>query len=283
MKHKKKLDIMFAGAEYILMILLGLILVFPLLYMFFGSFKSNQEIFGTIKLLPESFDPEGYRAGWKGSGQVSFGAYIRNSFLLVVPTVFFTVISSIVTAYGFNRFRVPGRRVLFAVMMALMMLPASVLLIPRYLLYVSFGWIDSYLVFWVPAMCATSSFFVYMFVQFFEGVPRELDEAARMDGCSSFQTLVRILVPLSKPAVISAVIFQFIWTWNDFFQQYIYISSVNHYTVSLGLRMALDATAAIQWKNILAMSVIAMLPCTVIYFALQRYFVEGIATSGLKG
>ncbi|RZS94282.1 carbohydrate ABC transporter permease [Cuneatibacter caecimuris] len=283
MKHKKGLRAAGLIFKYLLLAFLGLILIFPLIYMFFGSFKSNQEIFGTLKLLPESFHPEGYIEGWKGSGQITFGAYIWNSFLLVVPTVALTVVSSILTAYGFNRFRVPGRKVLFAVMMALMMLPASVLLIPRYLLYVSFGWIDTYLVFWVPAACATSSFFVYMFVQFFEGVPRELDEAARIDGCSSFQTLVRILVPLSKPAVISAVIFQFIWTWNDFFQQYVYISSVGKYTVSLGLRMALDATSAIQWKNILAMSVIAMVPCTLIYFVLQRYFVEGIATSGLKG
>ncbi|HIV91773.1 MAG TPA: carbohydrate ABC transporter permease [Candidatus Eisenbergiella stercoravium] len=251
--------------------------------MFFGTFKSNEEIFGSLKLLPESFNLDGYIEGWKGSGQVGFGKYLWNSFLLVVPTVILTVISSLITAYGFSRFNFPGKNIMFTVMLALMMLPSSVLLIPRYLLFVDLNWIDDYKVFWVPAALGTSSFFVYMFIQFFRGIPKELDEAARIDGCSSFRILVNILIPLSKPAVISATIFQFIWTWNDFFQQYIYISSVSKYTVSLGLRMALDTSTVIVWKEILAMSVVAVLPCVVIFFCLQKYFVEGIATSGLKG
>lgn len=279
----KKKKILGKAVLYLTLILLGLILVFPLVYMFFGTFKSNQEIFGSLKVLPESFNLEGYQNGWKGSGQIGFGAYLWNSFRLVVPVVVLTILSSVLTAYGFVRFEFPGKKVLFVVMLALMMLPGSVLLIPRYLLFVKLDWIDDYKVFWVPAALGTSSFFVYMFIQFFRGIPRELDEAARIDGCSSFRILLSILVPLSKPAVISAAIFQFIWTWNDFFQQYIYISSVSKYTVSLGLRMALDTTTAIVWKNILAMSVIAILPCVIIYFCLQKYFVEGIATSGLKG
>lgn len=279
----KKKKILGKAVLYLTLILLGLILVFPLVYMFFGTFKSNQEIFGSLKILPESFNLEGYQNGWKGSGQIGFGTYLCNSFRLVVPVVMLTILSSVLTAYGFVRFEFPGKKVLFVVMLALMMLPGSVLLIPRYLLFVKLDWINDYKVFWVPAALGTSSFFVYMFIQFFRGIPRELDEAARIDGCSSFRILLLILVPLSKPAVISAAIFQFIWTWNDFFQQYIYISSVSKYTVSLGLRMALDTTTAIVWKNILAMSVIAILPCVIIYFCLQKYFVEGIATSGLKG
>ena len=279
----KKKKILGKAVLYLTLILLGMILVFPLVYMFFGTFKSNQEIFGSLKILPENFNLEGYQNGWKGSGQIGFGTYLCNSFGLVVPVVVLTILSSVLTAYGFVRFEFPGKKVLFVVMLALMMLPGSVLLIPRYLLFVKLDWINDYKVFWVPAALGTSSFFVYMFIQFFRGIPRELEEAARIDGCSSFRILLLILVPLSKPAVISAAIFQFIWTWNDFFQQYIYISSVSKYTVSLGLRMALDTTTAIVWKNILAMSVIAILPCVIIYFCLQKYFVEGIATSGLKG
>ena len=271
------------GIKYAVLILLGLTLIFPLVYMFFGTFKSNEEIFGSLKLLPETFSLDGYIKGWEGSGQISFGIYLWNSCRLVVPTVILTVISSVITAYGFGRFNFPGKGILFMVMLALMMLPSSVLLIPRYLLFVELDWIDDYKVFWIPAALGTSSFFVYMFIQFFRGIPRELDEAARIDGCSSLRILVSILIPLSKPAVISAAIFQFIWTWNDFFQQYIYISSVSKYTVSLGLRMALDTTAVIEWKEILAMSVVAVLPCVIIFFCLQKYFVEGIATSGLKG
>lgn len=278
-KNKKSVIVL----KYVLLTAVGLILIFPLIYMFFGSFKSNQEIFGTLNLLPKSFNPAGYIEGFKGSGQIAFSTYLWNSCFLVFPTVILTIISSILTAYGFSRFNFPGKRLMFTLVLALMMLPGSVLLIPRYLLFVKLNWIDDYKVFWIPAALGTSSFFAYMFIQFFRGVPRELDEAARIDGCSSFRILVSIMMPLSKPAVISAAIFQFIWTWNDFFQQYIYISSVSKYTVSLGLRMALDATTAIVWKNILAMSVIAILPCVIIFFCLQKYFVEGIATSGLKG
>lgn len=280
MKRYRKIGMLI---KYLVLITVGLLLVFPLVYMFFGSFKTNQEIFGTLKLLPESFSPAGYIEGFKGSGQISFGTYLLNSCLLVFPVVILTIISSLITAYGFSRFDFPGKKLMFSLMLALMMLPSSVLLIPRYLLFVKLNWIDDYKVFWIPSALATSSFFIYMFIQFFRGVPSELDEAARIDGCSSFRILVSILMPLSKPAIISAAIFQFIWTWNDFFQQYIYISSVSKYTVSLGLRMALDATTAIVWKNILAMSVIAVLPCVIVFFCLQKYFVEGIATSGLKG
>lgn len=280
MKNKKRIGTMI---KYLILIAVGVLLVFPLVYMFFGTFKSNKEIFGTLKILPESFRTDGYLEGWRGSGQIGFGTYLWNSFQVVIPTVILTIISSLLTAYGFSRFDFPGKTILFPLMLALMMLPGSVLLIPRYLLFVKLNWIDDYKVFWIPAALGTSSFFIYMFIQFFRGVPRELDEAARIDGCSSFRILVSILMPLSKPAIISAAIFQFIWTWNDFFQQYIYISSVSKYTVSLGLRMALDTTTAIVWKNILAMSVIAVLPCVIIFFFLQKYFVEGIATSGLKG
>ena len=280
MKNRKNIYIFL---KYIILIFAGILLVFPLVYMFFGTFKSNQEIFGTLRLLPKEFLVDGYTEGWKGSGQIGFGAYLWNSFKVVVPTVILTILSSLITAYGFSRFEFPGKNILFPLMLALMMMPGSVLLIPRYLLFVKLNWIDDYRVFWIPAALGTSSFFVYMFIQFFRGIPRELDEAARIDGCSSVRILISILVPLSKPAVISAAIFQFIWTWNDFFQQYIYISSVSKYTVSLGLRMALDTTTAIVWRNILAMSLIAVLPCVVIFFCLQKYFVEGIATSGLKG
>lgn len=280
MRKNKKINI---GVKYIFLILVGIILIFPLVYMFFGTFKTNNEIFGTLKLLPKSFSLSGYKEGWKGSGQVGFGTYLFNSCKLVIPTVLLTIISSILTAYGFVRFEFPGKKIFFAVMLVLMMLPASVLLVPRYLLFVKLNWIDDYKVFWVPAALGTSSFFVYMFIQFFRGIPKELDEAATIDGCSSFRTLLSILMPLSKPAIISATIFQFMWTWNDFFQQYIYISSVYKYTVSLGLRMALDVTSNIVWRNVLAMSLIAVLPCVLIFFFLQKYFVEGIATSGLKG
>jgi oligogalacturonide transport system permease protein len=269
--------------HYVLLTVLGLLLVFPLIYMFFATFKTSNEIFSSMDLLPHAFSLDGYINGWKGVGQTGFMTFILNSFALTLPTVLFTILSSLCVAYGFSRFEFPGKKLFFSIMMALMMLPGAVLIIPRYLLFVHLGWVNSYLPFWIPSLFATSSFFIYMFVQFFRGLPVELDEAATIDGCGSFGVLLHVLLPLCKPAIISAAIFQFIWTWNDFMAQYIYISSVSKYTASLGLRMAIDGTARIDWSNVLAMSVVTMLPCVLVFLCLQKYFVEGIATSGLKG
>ena len=269
--------------HYLLLIALGLVLIFPLVFIFFATFKTSNEIFSSTRILPSQFSLDGYINGWRGVGQTGFITFIRNSFVLTLPAVLFTILSSLCVAYGFSRFEFPGKKLFFNLMMALMMLPGAVLIIPRYLLFSHLGWVNSYFPFWIPALFATSSFFIYMFVQFFRGLPQDLDEAATIDGCGSFGVLIHVLLPLCKPAIISAAIFQFIWTWNDFMAQYIYISSVSKYTVSLGLRMAIDGTSRIEWSNVLAMSVVAMLPCVLVFLFLQKYFVEGIATSGLKG
>lgn len=281
---RKKGRMLTTTLYYLVLTALGIVMVFPLVYMFLASFKTNQEIFGQpLKLLPDSFSPEGYINGWKGVGVYTFGTYMGNSFLLTLPCMILTIISSLLTAYGFARFEFPFRKLFFAIMYGLMLLPGSVLIIPRYLVFAKLGWVDSYLPFWIPAALATSSFFIYMFVQFFRGLPRELDEAAKIDGCSSFGILRYVLFPLCVPAIISAAIFSFIWTWNDFMAQFIYISSVPKYTAALGLRMSIEGTANINWANVLAMSLISIIPSSLVYLCLQKYFVEGIATSGLKG
>ena len=281
---RKKGRMLTTTLYYLVLTALGIVMVFPLVYMFLASLKTNQEIFGQpLKLLPDSFLPEGYINGWKGVGVYTFGTYMGNSFLLTLPCMILTIISSLLTAYGFARFEFPFRKLFFAVMYGLMLLPGSVLIIPRYLVFAKLGWVDSYLPFWIPAALATSSFFIYMFVQFFRGLPRELDEAAKIDGCSSFGILRYVLFPLCAPAIISAAIFSFIWTWNDFMAQFIYISSVPKYTAALGLRMSIEGTANINWANVLAMSLISIIPSSLVYLCLQKYFVEGIATSGLKG
>ena len=269
---------------YLVLVALGIVMIFPLLYMLLASFKTNAEIFGQpLKLLPDSFSPDGYVIGWRGVGNYTFGTYMANSFLLTLPSTLLTIASSLLIAYGFARFEFPCKKLLFSVMYGLMLLPASVLIIPRYLVFAKLNWVDTYLPFWIPAAMATSSFFIYMFIQFFRGLPRELDEAAMIDGCSSFGILRHILFPLCTPAIISAAIFSFIWTWNDFMSQFIYISSVPKYTAALGLRMSIEGTANINWANVLAMSIVSIIPSMLVYLFLQKYFVEGIATSGLKG
>lgn len=268
---------------YLFMTIFGLLMIYPLLWLFSASFKANEEIFGSLELWPSHIVWNSYMNGWKGTGQFNFGLFFLNTFKLVIPTVFFTVLSSTIVGYGFARFKFPLKNLLFSLMISTLMLPDSVIIIPRYILFRDLGWLDSYKPFIIPAALATNAFFVFMMVQFFRGLPKELDDSAKIDGCNSFTILIRILLPLCKPALFAAGIFQFIWTWNDFFNSLIYITSVKKFTVALGLRMTLDNSSSVSWNEVLAMSVLAVVPCILVFFFSQKYFVEGIATSGIKG
>ncbi|BCS80174.1 carbohydrate ABC transporter permease [Anaerocellum diazotrophicum] len=268
---------------YAFLILFGLFMIYPLLWVVSAAFKSNDEIFKSLSLIPQKIVTDSFIKGWQGTGQYTFGRFFVNNFILVIPVVFFTIISSTLVAYGFARFNFPLKRLFFVILISTLMLPDSINLIPRYILFNAFGWVDSYKPFIIPSMFASTPFFVFMMIQFMRGLPREIEEAAIIDGCNSFQILLRVTGPLCKTAMISMGIFQFIWTWNDFLGPLIYINSVEKYTIALGLRMCVDSAAAIAWNQIMAMTVIAMLPCIIIFFAAQKYFVEGIATSGIKG
>lgn len=168
-------------------------------------------------------------------------------------------------------------------MISTLMLPNSVIIIPRYLIFNKLGLLNTYWPFYLPAAFACFPFFIFMIIQFLRGVPRELDEAAYIDGCSSMRLYFKILLPLIKPALFSAGLFQFMWTWNDFFNTLIYISSVKKFPVSLGLRASLDTASQVQWDKVMSMSLISILPLIVLFFFAQKYFVEGISTTGLKG
>ena len=281
MKGKKKR--MRAVITHLAMIVLGIIMLYPLIWMFFASFKTNQEIFGSLSLLPKEPVWDTYQKGFQGTGQITYATFFLNTFVLVLPTVIMTVLSCTIVAYGFARFKFRMKKTLFMLMLSTLMLPNAVLIIPRYLLFNKFGWLNTYLPSIVPAMFACYPFFIYMMVQFLRGIPRDFDEAATIDGCSSFQVLVKILMPLCKPAMFSAAIFQFIWTWNDFYNSLIYINSVKKYPIVLALRMSLDTTSASNWNQVLAMSVLSLVPGTVIFFSAQKYFVEGITSAGVKG
>jgi oligogalacturonide transport system permease protein len=269
--------------SYVVLILLAVFLCYPLVWMFFASFKTNNEIFLGVNLLPSEFNFNAYRDGWKGVARNNFTRFFTNSFLLVIPTALFTMISSTLVAYGFARFEFKGKKIMFLVLLSTLMLPNSILIIPRYALFNTLKSIDSYNPFYLLAIFACYPFFTYMLVQFIRGIPQELDESARMDGCGSFRTLISILLPLLKPALFSAGLFQFLWTYNDYFNSLIYINSVKKFTVSLALRMFIDSDIVIVWKNVMAMSCLAVLPVVILFFFCQRYFIEGIATTGLKG
>lgn len=278
----KKKSVFRRFLPYLLLIAGALVMVFPLIWMFFATFKTNNEIFSSTAMLPQNWGMEAYVEGWKSTGQYTFATYFANTFKLVLPTVFFTLLSSMLVAYGFARFKFPFCKQLYGLMIATLFLPASVIIIPRYLIYRDLQWLDSYMPFWAPAILACNPFFIFMMVQFLRGLPLDLDESARLDGCNSFQILVFIIIPLLVPALISAAIFQLMWTWNDFFNSLIYISSVKHYPLSLALRMGMDVSAVSNWNEILAMALVSIIPLVVVFFCLQKYFVEGVATTGLK-
>ena len=268
--------------DYLIIAIIGIVLLYPIVWMFFASFKTNEEIFGSVALLPQSFSFQYYVEGWS-SGTMSYTQFFANTALLVLPTVVFTVISCGLVAYGFARFRFPGKKVLFALLIATLMLPNAVIIIPRYALYNQFGWVNTYMPFYVPAILGCYPFFVFMLVQFLRGLPRDLDESAYIDGCGSFRVLVQILLPLLKPALFSAGLFQFMWTYNDYFNSLIFINSVSKYPVSLALRLSMDSESVIVWGKLMAMSFVVVLPLIILFFAAQKYFVEGIATTGMKG
>lgn len=268
---------------YFFLVLLGFIMVYPLLWMVGASFKTNNEIFSSISLIPKHPLWNGYSDGWKGVGQYSFSLFFMNSFMMVIPTVFLTIVSSLLVAYGFARFKFKGKKTLFTLVIASLMLPNEVIIIPRYMVFNKLGWLNTYLPFIVPAACATYSFFIFQLVQYIRSIPKELDESAKIDGCNTFTILVRIIAPLCVAALISVLIFQFVWRWNDFLNSLIYISSVKRYTLPLALRMSLDVTETITWNQTIAMSVLSMIPPIILFFLTQKYFVEGISTSGLKG
>lgn len=269
--------------RYLVLIAVGLVMLYPLLWMIGGAFKPNHEIFGSIGVLPSHPTLDGFREGWRTSTEFSFATYLANTFMIVIPKMILTVISSVLVAFGFARFAVPGHKWLFALLIATVLLPKSVLLMPQYLMFREFGWLDTFLPLYVPSAFAVEGFFVFMIIQFMRSLPADLEEAAVIDGCSSLQVLWHVVIPLIMPAIISVALFQFMWTMNDFLGPLVYLSSVEKYPVSLALKMSIDVTEATSWNQVLAMSTIALLPSLILFFCAQRYFTEGTTTGAVKG
>lgn len=272
-----------ALVRYLLLVVVGLIMIYPLIWLIGASFKTNGEMFSSPWFWPEDPTVQGYISGWKTSTPYTFGHFFINSMQIVIPKVIGTAISSTIVAYGFARFDFPGKKVLFAILIATLLLPDVVTRIPQYLLFRELGWLDTYLPLFVPQFFALEAFFVFMLIQFLRAIPREMEEAARVDGATTFQTLIYIVVPMLLPALVSVCLFQFMWTMNDFLGPLIYVSTVEKYPISLALKLSIDATEAFNWNQILAMTVLALTPSLVVFFLAQKSFIEGISTGGVKG
>lgn len=281
MKEKR---IVFAVVYHVVILIVGIVMIYPLVWMVMSSFKETSTIFTTAgSLIPETFTLENYINGWKGFAKITFGTFFRNSIFISVVATVGTVISSAFVAYGFARFKFRGKTLLFSAMLLSMMLPAQVLMIPQYLWYQKLNWVGTYLPLIVPYFFATQGFFVYLISNFIGGIPVELDEAAKIDGCSYMGIFTRIMIPLVKPALVTACIFSFMWRWDDFLSALLYVNKTAMYPVSLALKLFCDPGSSSDYGAMFAMASLSILPSVLIFIFFQKYLVEGISTSGLKG
>nr|WP_232848128.1 carbohydrate ABC transporter permease [Occultella kanbiaonis] len=267
--------------RHALLIAFGLVMLYPLLWMVSSSMKPNDIIFRDPSLLPAEWDLSNYTVGWNALAH-PFTHYLANSAVVVVGAVLGNLISCSMAAYAFARLNFTGRRLWFAIMLMSIMLPIHVVIVPQYVLFSELDWINTFLPLIVPKFLATDAFFIFLMVQFFRGIPKELDEAARLDGCGHIRIYARIMMPLSLPALATTAIFTFIWTWNDFFGQLIFLTSPDMYTVPVALRTFVDSTGSSNWGALFAMSIVSLIPVFVVFLFGQKYLVKGIATTGIK-
>lgn len=267
--------------RHLFLIICSFVMVYPLLWLLASSLKPDAEIFGNLSLWPTNFDWANYPEGWNAL-VVSFTQFFWNSTLITVLAVIGNVISASFTAYAFARLEFAGKNFWFALMMMTLMIPYHIVLIPQYILFLKMGWVDTYLPLIVPRFLATDAFFIFLMVQFFRQLPRELDEAAMIDGCSPFKIYWAIILPLSVPAMATAAIFSFIGIWQDFLPPLVYLNDVKDYTVPLALRMFSSQDSVSLYGPMFAMSVLSIIPIFFFFVVFQRLIVQGIAMSGLK-
>jgi multiple sugar transport system permease protein len=259
----------------------ALVMLYPVIWMVVSSLRPGNEIFREPGLLVRDLRIDNYRIGWNALTE-PFTRYLLNSAAVVLGSVLGNLVSCSMAAYAFARLEFVGKKLWFAIMLLSIMLPIHVVIVPQYILFSQAGWINTFLPLVIPKLLATDAFFVFLMVQFIRGIPRELDEAARIDGCGRAGTFLRVILPLMVPALATTAIFTFIWTWNDFFSQLIYLTDPKMYTVPVALRSFVDATAESSWGSMFAMSVVSLIPIFLAFLLGQRFLIKGIATTGIK-
>ena len=273
--------------QYFVLILVGVIMIYPLVWMVGATFKSNAEIFAGIGFLTANPTLQGYidAVTQNYGGDISIWRAFINTYSFVIPKVIFTVISSVIAAYGFSRFKFKGRDMLFGIMISTLFLPQVVLNVPQYLMYNSFGWINSpfYLPLWVPTLFATETYFVYQLVQFMRSIPHDLDEAAAIDGCGPVKILYKIIAPMLSPSLVACGLFQFMWSCNDYMGPLLYVQTPSKYPMSIFVKLSMDADSGFNWNRIQALSLISIIPQLVVFFCAQDAFIDGISAGAVKG
>ncbi|MGQ5638681.1 MULTISPECIES: carbohydrate ABC transporter permease [unclassified Streptomyces] len=265
------------------LVLLAVIL-YPVVWVIGASFKPSKDIINSLTLVPSHPVLANFKGLADGIADVRIWTFFENSLFYALGAVVGVLVSCSLTAYAFARIRFAGRNLLFSLMIGTLLLPYHVLLIPQYVMFQKLGWVNTYTPLLIGKYLATDAFFVFLMVQFMRALPRELDEAARLDGCGHLRIFWSIVLPLSRPALITSAIFTFINAWNDFMGPLIYLNEPGKYTVSLGLMMFRDSDGvAANYGGMIAMSLVALLPVLLFFLAFQRYLIDGMATSGLKG
>jgi multiple sugar transport system permease protein len=266
-----------------LVIAFGFVMLYPLLWMIGSSFKPPDEVFSTVtSLIPRHPTLENYVQGWAGFGGISFATFFRNSLIYSVVGTILVVSASAVSAYGFARLRFAGRQVFFVLMLLTLMLPIQVQVVPEYIVFSKLGLLNTFWPLLLPRV-GGQAFFIFMIMQFIRGIPRELDDAAAIDGCGEVSIFWRIIVPLISPALVTAAIFSFYFTWGDFLSPLIYLNDPRLYTISVALRTFSDPAGVTNWGAIFAMATLALVPVFGVFILFQRYLVHGISTAGLAG
>jgi len=260
----------------------AVIMIYPLLWMISASFKPQDLIFSNASLLSSQWTTDNYVSGWNAQ-DLPFGVFFLNSLIVCLGAVLGNIISCSMAAYAFARLRFKYKTLWFILMQASILLPIHVLIVPQYIIFKDLGWINTFLPMIVPKFLATDAFFIFLMIQFVRGIPRELDDAAKIDGSSLFGFYWRILLPLSLPALVTTAIFTFIWTWSDFFVQLIFLNDEALYTVPVALRSFIDSAGNSAYGQLFAMSVLSLLPILGFFMIFQRLLLEGASTTGLKG
>ena len=261
-----------------LLVIMALLFLIPFAWLVSMSLKPNSQVFATsIIWLPHPVMWSNYAGALS---QFPFLRYFTNTMIICTFVVIGSTASSAFVAYGFARVQWPGREVLFVVVLATLILPVQVTLIPQFLLFRGLGWVNTYLPLIVPTFFG-NAFFIFLFRQFYLGLPSELSDAARIDGCNDLRIFAQIILPLSRPVLATAAIFSFIGAWSDFLGPLIYLNDANRYTLSIGVQQVIGQ--APNWTQLMAIGVLMTLPILILFFFVQRTFIAGISFSGIKG
>ncbi|MFE1646914.1 carbohydrate ABC transporter permease [Microbacterium sp. P01] len=259
------------------------VVLYPLVWLLFSTFKPNSEFGSNTALIPNSPTIDNYVKVMEGIAGVPMWQFFANSLLIAVGSVVGTVISSALAAYAFARVQFKGLGILFAAMIGTLLLPFHVVIIPQYILFNNLGMVDTFWPLLLPKFLATEAFFVFLLVQFIRQMPRDMDEAARIDGAGHFRVFWSIILPLIRPALITCAIFAFIWAWNDFLGPLLYLTSPENYPLPIALRLYNDQSSTSDYGATVTASFIALLPVLLFFLVFQRFLVDGVATQGLKG